>query len=404
MSPPEPAGARQLEGWRDRFGLTRGAGAAIATIVAVGIAASLLPPLLSLRLAGLGVSERTIGLLMGTVGFASLWTTPFATRIAARFGTANVIAAATPVAAILVPLGWFLPDPRVLFPALFIHGAVLALCYSLSEYWINAATPERRRGFIIGLYATLLSIGFAIGPGLVALLGANSIRPYLIGTVLMALSAIPALAARGISPDFREAPKRRFATFIFAVPSATLGVFAFAVAENAGFAFLPLWGKHLGYDVAFTPLLASAMTLGNVALQIPLGLLGDRIDRRWLLLCCGAIGAIGMVLAWACSGSPVVLIAILFVWGGVTAGIYTLGLAHFASRFSGADLAGANAAFVFCYAFGMLVGPLVVGDAMTRTPTYGLPLVLGTAFAIYTMIVAWRLASSRRALRRPVGL
>jgi MFS family permease len=366
-------------------------------MVAVGIAVSLLPPLLALTLAQRGVSERAIGFLVATIALASLCATPFASRIAARFGTANVIAAVTPLAAILMIVVWFISDIRLLIPTIFLYGAAIAIAFTLSEYWIVAATPDRRRGFVMGLYATILSIGFAIGPAIVALAGANSIRPFLIGATLMGLSALPALAARGVSPKFEAAARHRFTVYIFAVPTATLGVFAFAVAESSSFAFLPLWGTHLGFGLATAPLLASAMTLGNVAFQIPLGLLADRIARRPLLLACGLMGAIGMALAWLASGSAAQLVAILFVWGGATAGIYTVALAHLASRFSGADLANANAALVFCYALGALTGPAMVGDAMARTPTAGLPLVLGFVFVAYSLIVAFRMA------RRPRG-
>ena len=87
------------------------------------------------------------------------------------------------------------------------------------------------------------------------------------------------------------------------------------------------------------PLLASAMTLGNALFQIPLGLLADRFDKRIILLICGVTGFAGMVAAWTVAASPAVLMAVLFVWGGVTGGLYTVGLAHLASRFSGAALA-----------------------------------------------------------------
>jgi MFS family permease len=373
------------------FGLTRGAAAAITTIVAVGVAVSLLPPLISLTLAGRGFSERTIGFVVATSAVASLATTPFAARIAGRFGAANVIATVTPIAALLIPLVWFTTDIRLLVPIIFAYGVVMALCFTLSEYWISAATPERRRGVVMGFYATLLSIGFAIGPGIIALVGADSIRPYLIGSALMALAALPAFAARRVSPDFSERVGRPFAAYLFAVPTATLGVFAFGVGESSGFAFLPLWGEHLGFSTATAPLLASAMTLGNVAFQIPLGLLADRIARRPLLLACGLVGAFGMALAWFASGSALMLAGVLFIWGGATA----VALSHLASRFSGADLASANAALVFCYALGMLTGPVAVGDAMARTPTGGLPLVLGLAFAGYSTFVGLRLISRR---------
>lgn len=380
----------------ERLGITKGAAAAIVTIVAVGVAVSLLPPLIALNLSARGISERTIGLLASTLAISALFATPFAPRIAARFGTANVIATLTPLAALLIPFVWLIENIVYLFPIVFLYGGAISLCFTLSEYWINAATPGHRRGFVMGLYATLLSLGFAIGPAIISALGAHSIAPFMIGSVLMALSAIPAILARTVSPNIGATSGHRFAVFIFAVPVATLGAFAFALGESGGFAFLPLWGQHLGFGSATVPLLASAMTLGNVAFQIPLGALADRMDRRHLLLACGIVGAVGMVIAWRVSHSAPLLMLVLFVWGGATAGIYTIGLAHLASRFSADDLVGANAAFVFCYALGMLLGPFTIGDAMTRAPLTGFPLVAGTVFALYSLIVLARIVGFRR--------
>lgn len=383
-------------GWFGRLGLTRGAVAAIATMVSVGIAVSLLPPLLSLNLAERGVSERTIGLLVATIALSSLVVTPFASRIAAAFGTARVIAGCTLLAALVMPSVWWIESLVVLFPLAFLYGGAMTLCFTLAEYWINAATPEHRRGLVMGIYATFISIGFAIGPAIIAILGSASIRPFLVGAAIMLVAALPVLAARGASPDFTEPPRQRFAAFIFAIPVATIGVLVFAMAEQSGFAFLPLWGRHLGIEADRAVLLTSAMVLGQVVSQIPIGLLSDRVDRRALLLGCGLVGVGGMIAAWGVSHAVLPLMAVLFVWGGATGALYTVGLAHLASRFSGSDLAGANAAFIFCYALGMLVGPIITGDAMARAPTFGFPLVLGAAFAIYVALVARRIYSHPR--------
>ena len=390
------AGVIKAAQWRERFGLTPGATAAISTIVAVGIAVSLVTPLVSLTLASRGVSERTIGMVIAVYAAAALIATPFTLRIAARLGTANALMSHTAVAALLIPLVWVIQPVAPLFVVMFAFGACVSLCFTLSEYWIAAATPEHRRGLIVGFYATLLSIGFAIGPGIIVLVGADSILPFLIGSALMLLATLPTRFARRISPDFAEPPNLRFSRFLFAVPVATLGAFVFAMGESGSFAFLPLWGKSLGFDTGTSALLVSAMTLGNVAFQIPLGMLADRLDRRMLLLVCALIGAIGMVLAWTTASSPLALGAVLFIWGGATAGIYTVGLAHLVARFSGAELVGTNAAFVFCYGLGMLVGPLTIGDAMQRAPEFGFPLVLGLAFALYAMIVTVRILAERR--------
>ncbi|MYZ46676.1 MFS transporter [Propylenella binzhouense] len=376
---------------RERTGLTPGAVAAIATTVAVGTAASLLPPLLSLTLTGRGVSERTVGMLISVIALASLTIAPFAARIAARFGTAPTIAVATLVMASLVAVTHFIGDVRLLFPVAYAYGIATSLCFTLSEYWINAATPENRRGMVIGIYASMLSIGFAVGPAIIAVLGIGSVVPYLVGALILVGASVPVLLARRHSPDFHEVPRARFVSFILAVPVATIGAFVFAMGEGGGFAFLPVWGAKLGFSEHIVPLLASAMTLGNVIFQVPIGMLADRVDRRLVLFVLGVVGCVGMVLAWAVSGSPSLLMLVLFLWGGSTAGIYTVGLSHLAGRFRGGALASANAAFIFCYALGMFVGPVIIGDGLARAPVAGFPLVLGTVFLLYAVLVAFRL-------------
>jgi len=374
-----------------KWGLTRGAIAAISAMISVGIAISLLSPLLALTLAERGITERTIGLLVAALAASALFATPYAPHIAKRFGTARTIAALLPLAACLIPFAYYVTDLRALFVLLFLYGMCVSVCFALSEFWINAVTHEKKRGLIMGIYATCLSIGFALGPIVITATGIGTPLPFFIGAALFVAGAVPAWRARDVSPDFSDSPTKGFASYILAVPIATFGVFVFAMAESSGFAFLPLWGQHLGYSTAIVPLLASAMTLGNVALQIPLGLVADRIDKRLILLVCGLFGAFGMLFAYFVTGSWFALVLVLFVWGGASAGIYTVGLAHLASRFSGGDLAAANSAFVFCYALGMLVGPLSVGEAMDRMPSAGYPLIIGGAFALYCIIAAARL-------------
>uniref|UniRef100_UPI0013D393F4 MFS transporter n=1 Tax=Klebsiella pneumoniae TaxID=573 RepID=UPI0013D393F4 len=62
-------------------------------------------------------------------------------------------------------LGFLVVEPLwAWFPLRFVFGASLAVLFVLSEYWINAVAPEARRGLVLGIYATALSLGFAAGP------------------------------------------------------------------------------------------------------------------------------------------------------------------------------------------------------------------------------------------------
>jgi MFS family permease len=179
--------------------------------------------------------------------------------------------------------------------------------------------------------------------------------------------------------------------FILAAPSATLGALVFGAAETGGFALLPVYGLHLGFDATAAAFLVSVVALGNVLFQIPIGLLSDRTDRCRLLLVIGIAALVGALLIAPASGSAALLYAVLFVWGGMTGALYTVGLAHLGARFTGADLASANAAFVLLYNIGLVVGPPAVGGGMDALPVHGFSLSLAAFFAVYVAIVVWRL-------------
>lgn len=84
--------------------------------------------------------------------------------------------------------------------------------------------------------------------------------------------------------------------------------------------------------------------------------------------------------------------ALLFVWGGAIAALYTVGLAHLGSQLHGRDLASANAAFVFCYGIGMLAGPQAIGLGLDAFGQPGFGWTIGAFFAAYLLLVAVRIA------------
>ncbi|WP_163071508.1 MFS transporter, partial [Acinetobacter baumannii] len=85
--------------------------------------------------------------------------------------------------------------------------------------------------------------------------------------------------------------------------------------------------------------LISLVSLGNLLFQIPIGLVADRVDRRFVLLFCGLAGAAGMALMAILPMPREALMLLLFAWGGIVSALYTVGLTHLGSRFRDADLA-----------------------------------------------------------------
>lgn len=348
-----------------------GLACAILLVALVGVGLSLTLPLLSLEMERMGVSSTGIGLNTAIAGIASIIAIPFVPRVAARVGIGRVLAGS--IVLVIVALLMFKATYNfwVWFPVRFAFSVGLGTLFVLSEYWISALAPANRRGFVMGVYATVLALGFAAGPAILAGVGTSGWAPYIAGATLISCAALPLALARGNLPQLDAAPKKGFSAYILALPVATFAAMAFGAIETGGFALLPVYGLRTGFDPESAALLVSVAALGNVALQMPIGLVADKVRKGPLLVAIAVVGAaLAMLLPFMASAS-LSFHVVLFLWGGVMGGLYTVGLAHLASRFEGADLAGANAAFVMLYNVGLTTGPPMVGIAMDAANPHG---------------------------------
>ncbi|MGE0283984.1 MAG: MFS transporter [Rhizobiaceae bacterium] len=370
--------------------------AAIAAISVVGMAIGLGVPLLSVILESRGFSASAIGANTAVAGLASVAAAPLATPIAMRLGVVNTMLLMLLIGAFSF-IGFYFADAFWMwFPLRAALHIAMTVLFILSEFWISVSAPPHRRGMILGIYATVLSLGFALGPWLFAQTGSQGFLPFGVTFAIVVLAALPVIAARRDSPHIAPSEiKTSFARYIWIVPTATAAVLVFGAVETGGFALFPVYGSRIGHSESDAALLLSTIGLGNVLLQIPLGMLSDKVrDRRHLLIACAALGMIGVLALPTVAVNWYAAAVLLFFWGGVVAALYTIGLAHLGSRLSGQDLASANAAFVFCYGVGMVVGPQAIGIGMDLFGPSGFAWALALFFALYLMLAAARLIAA----------
>ena len=375
----------------DRASLT----AAIATVSIVGIGLSLTIPLLSVRLEQAQAPAWFNGLNTAVAGLATLVGAPFAPRVAQRLGVWTLLIAAL-AGAILSLLAFAATDRPMLWLALRLPlGLALTTLFVIGEYWVVAAAPPARRGLVMGVYSTVLSLGFAIGPALLMLVGTQGAAPILAGAALFALAGLPVALARGKTPELEpSAPAPPVLRFLAAAPIATLAALVFGAVETGGMGLFPVYAIRAGFGAETGPLLVALVAVGNMIFQIPIGHLADRTDRPRFLLILAGLGLAGaLALPFAARFGLAPLGALLVVWSGLVSGLYTVGLAHLGARFTGTELASANAAFVMFYSMGMLAGPPGLGLALDVWPPDGLFHGLAALFALYLAATARRARS-----------
>lgn len=366
--------------------------AAFSAVAAVGIALGLGLPLLALIMEKRGIPPTLIGVNSAMAGIAAMAAAPFTTRLAHALGTSTTMIVAILFAAVSSLGFYYVENFWLWFPLrLVFHGAI-TMVFILSEFWINAAAPPRRRGLVLGIYATVLSLGFAMGPLLFSALGSEGALPFVTGAAIILVAAVPILFARHENAAIDQKPERHFLRYVFLVPTATAAAFIFGAVEVGGLSLLPIYATRAGFTEPQAALLLTMMGLGNVVFQIPLGMLSDHLkDRRRLLTGMAFIGFAGALALPVLAQGWLTMAAVLLFWGGCVAGLYTVGLSHLGSRLHGADLAAANAAFIFCYAVGTVAGPQAMGAAMDVAGNDGFAWAIACFFGSYLLLSLGRM-------------
>ena len=343
--------------------------AVVGSVFGVGIAYGALTPLLSLRLEALGTSSLVIGLQGAMFPLATLAIGGFLPALVARASLLAILTASLAVAAVCA-LGFPLfPSLSAWFALRFAMGAAGTTHWITSEIWMNALATARDRSRLMGVYATLLAAGIALGPLVVRVTGTQGVAPFAAVAAGIAVAALPLAWARSRVPELPKRQRLGVRRLAEREPGVLVAALLAGTLDAALFVFLPLYGLRAGLPQPQAVTLLAWFMAGNVLFQIPLGWWADHGDRRRILHGCVACSLVGALLLpvlapdGAFASAPL-LSATLFLWGGTSFGLYALALAELGERTRLAELAAANTAFVMVYEIGSLAGPVLAGAAM----------------------------------------
>jgi MFS family permease len=219
--------------------------------------------------------------------------------------------------------------------------------------------------------------------------------PFAVGSALLLAAIVPVLLARRTAPRIERAFDSSVISVVRAAPAIFAAAFVFGAVDAGMAGLIPVYAMREGYTEAHAALCVTAMALGSIVFQYPIGALADRMRKRNLLALCTATGIVGAVLTPFAAHSPLLLYLVLFVWGGLILGVYSIGLTMLGQRFEDSELANANAAFVILYSLGLLAGPLGEGVALDAWNPHGLMLALGLICAGYVGFLVARAPATR---------
>jgi MFS family permease len=370
--------------------------AVVAAAMVFGLTYSLSAGLIAIDLAERGFSGAAIGAnaAMHAVGvLAMAFALP---RLVGRFGMRRMVLGALLFAAVVLCLFPAVPSVWLWFPLRILLGAASETLFVMSETWLNGLSTEQTRARAMAAYTAALSVGFALGPLILSLVGTDGSVAYLVGAGCAVAAAACIASPRIVVPVSDGPADGNPLLFIALAPVAIAATVLHAAIETAGLSFLALYAETLGWTETDATQLMSCMMFGAIALQLPIGWIGDKVDRQRLIIVLAGLAAVGaLVWPWALL-SPWTTYPLLFVWGGAFVGIYTIMLTIVGSRFSGSRLVGIYAAMGLMWGAGALIGPVFAGAAM-QVSTHGLPLFVAFACGCFMLMVMFSLARAAKA-------
>lgn len=196
------------------------------------------------------------------------------------------------------------------FPLYCIFSVATISLFTVSEAWVLSFAARENRGRLTGVYTSLLSISFAIGPLILPWTGMEDMLTWGVAAACILLSAVPLMLARIDDEDFRRKGSGSFFRFFTKAPMLLTAVITIILSLS----LLALIGHWIAWPVmvlligmAFGVNVVALATMGDSfsGAELVAGLLatgGQLVRRPARLQEAGAPAAVPLTYAAAPAG------------------------------------------------------------------------------------------------------
>ena len=316
--------------------------------------------LIGIRGALEGMNPQTIswvmtGYYIGFLGGSRV--TPIMIR---RVGHVRVYAALASLisAAFILFVAW--PNEYFWFVLRIVVGFCFSGVYVVSESWLNDSATNDTRGKTLSLYIIVQMMGIVLAQVILNVADPSGYNLFIIISVIVSLSFAPILLSVSPAPAFSTTKGMRLIDLWKISPLGVVGMFLLGLNFAALFGMSAVYGTERGLSVVEISAFVSAIYLGGMFLQYPIGWFSDRMDRRALIFIVCIIGLCSGSVGWLVSNFYILLFIAFFI-GGITNPLYSLYIAYTNDFLEHEDMAAASGGLIFINGMGAVFGPVIVG-------------------------------------------
>lgn len=367
-------------------------------LVASGIQSMVMP----LRGQWEGFSVSELGFL-GT-GWASGFVIGclIAPRIIGRTGHVRAFAVFASLNAVSALLSGLIIDPLPWFLMRVVTGFVMAGAFMVVESWLNDKATNENRGLVFGLYLMVTYVGITAGQMAVAFGSFLEPTMFVITGMAYCLALLPISMSTADHPNPPQEVRLDIRAIWTNSPVAAAACFLIGIANGCFGTLGAVYGSQLGLSSGLVAAMMSVAVLAGAVIQLPVGQISDRTDRRYVLAG-GAAGAslAGGALLFFQPQSAFVILPLVALYGALAYSLYSVAVAHANDHAAAGDFVRLSGGLLLLYGIGTIIGPLFGALAMDLLGPAGLFAVTAAAQAT---IAAYAMMRSFKRPPVPVAL
>lgn len=322
--------------------------------------------LLPLRGQAEGFSTASLGLLGTAWAGGFVLGCFFAPRVVRRAGHVRAFGTFASVGAIVALLTGLIIEPNAWIALRAVTGFTMSGAYMVIESWLNERATNENRGSIFGLYMLVTYGALMVGQMIVATGNVRSASLFMVTGILYCASLIPTAVSNAASP----APIKDVSLDIKALyahsPVALIGCLLIGVANGAWGTLGAVYGARVSISTFDIALMMSLTGIAGALMQIPVGRISDRTDRRFVLAAAaGAAAIFGLLVFLVEPRTGLTVIIMTACYGAFAYTLYALAVAHANDHADPDEFVKVSSGLLLMYGFGTMVGPLVGSTLMT---------------------------------------
>ncbi|MEK9199574.1 MFS transporter [Ureibacillus sp. 179-F W5.1 NHS] len=339
----------------------------VAIVSISGFSQGMLLPLISVIFESDGVSSALNGLNATGLYIGTLLISPFVEKPLRKFGYKPIIiigGAVVFVSLFLFPLWqnvmfWFILRMLIGIGDHCLHFA--------TQTWLTSTSPAESIGKTMSIYGLSFGVGFAVGPLMVNLIKISETFPFILSSVLCLIAWSFVFFVHNEKPEALTGDSKEVKSFHRYKLSfkyawiAFLPPFVYGVLETSLNSLFPVYALRKEFNVSMVSIILAAFSIGGILTQVPIGILGDKIGRRKIILITFLGGTLFFGIGSLFEHSEFVIAAVFLLAGMFLGSMFSLGITYMAELTPKALLPTGNLLCGIFFSVGSLVGPTVGG-------------------------------------------